>query len=347
MPGISIRSIAHRVPETVVTNDDVIAMLRERNAGRFEPAVLDSMEKHVRLGFAIAGTTTRHIAGEDETSFSMLLEAAREALQAAETDPAEVDLIIYAGVARGWLEPAMAAAVQDGLGAVNATCFDVLDACASWLRGVHVARSQILSGAYRNALVVNCESGMRDFVELEMPEPQALAHYFAALTLGEAATATFVSAADGDDFRFLFRTFAGGHRLCRTPLSNIAMFDRDDPIALGNPGKFFAHSTELVSATVRHFVETFKGSPEFSGATYDVAFSHAASMKAVEVLARRLGIPFDIYVPTHADYGNTSSASVPLAMSLALEDGRLARGKRVLIGVGSAGITVGLARFTY
>ena len=98
---------------------------------------------------------------------------------------------------------------------------------------------------------------------------------------------------------------------------------------------------------MRHFVETFSAAPDFSAATYDIAFSHAASMKAVEVLARRLGIPFDIYVPTHSRFGNTSAASVPLAMSLALQEGRLARGKRVLIGVGSAGITIGLARFTF
>lgn len=330
-----------------MTNDDVIALLRVRNRDRHGDAELDEIECRIRKGFELAGTRARHIASNGENSFDLVAHAARDAVAAAGLMPQDIDLVVYAGIARGWLEPTMAGAVQSAIGASNATCFDVLDACASWLRGVHVARSHILAGVCSNALVVNCESGMGDFVQLDLANLEALERHFASLTLGEAATATVIRGAEADDFYFVFRTFPEGRRLCRLPLSNVAMFDPDDPSPAEENGKFFARSAELLSRTVRHIVETFQAESALREADYDIYFAHAASEHATRAIARRVGLPYERCYPTHDAYGNTSAASVPLAMSLAHGEGRLRRGDRVLIGVGSAGITVGLASFTF
>ena len=74
-------------------------------------------------------------------------------------EPTEIDLLIYVGVGRGFIEPATANVFQDLIGLRSATCFDILDACASWLRAVHVARAFIASGAYRHIMILNAESG--------------------------------------------------------------------------------------------------------------------------------------------------------------------------------------------
>ena len=83
------------------------------------------------------------------------------------------------------------------------------------------------------------------------------------------------------------------------------------------------------------------------GGVYDVGFGHAASERSVEFIRRELGIDRNVYFATHARYGNTVSSSVPLGMSLALEQGRLERNHKVLVVVGASGISVGIATFTF
>lgn len=112
------------------------------------------------------------------------------------------------------------------------------------------------------------------------------------------------------------------------------------------PGRFTTFSEELLKITARKIVHTFEAEPRFRGRRFDIAFGHNASARVCDLVAHRLGLG-NIFFPTHREYGNTVSASIPLGMSLALEQGRLRRGDKVLIIVGSAGITVGLAAFTF
>lgn len=112
------------------------------------------MTEAVRSYLKAAGTETRYQLDTGEKAIDLVLQAGREALEDAQVAPEEVDLLIYTGIGRGWIEPAMANAVQAGLHLVNATSFDILDACASWLRALHVCQQHIRSGVYRSAMIV-------------------------------------------------------------------------------------------------------------------------------------------------------------------------------------------------
>jgi 3-oxoacyl-[acyl-carrier-protein] synthase-3 len=103
----------------------------------------------------------------------------------------------------------------------------------------------------------------------------------------------------------------------------------------------------LLAIAARKLIETFEGDANLAGPSYDLCVGHAATEKGSEVIRRRLGIPSEVYVPTHARFGNTVSASVPLGLSIALGEGRLRRGDRVLLIVAGAGISVGFASFTF
>jgi len=94
-------------------------------------------------------------------------------------------------------------------------------------------------------------------------------------------------------------------------------------------------------------VEVFESDPVLREGRYGIIFGHDASARVAKVLARKLGLPHESYFPTHAQYGNTVSATVPLGMSLAIKECKLQRGQRVLVIIGSSGITIGFASFTF
>ncbi len=345
---MNIAGVAHALPSKRITNEWILDRVRAENAGRLSRELLAQVEEHVRAFLAVAGTETRYQVAEGERAIDFALDAGRRALERAALSAADVDFLIYVGVGRGWIEPAMANIVQAELGLRNATCFDVLDACASWLRALQIAHSYLRSGAYRRGLIINCECGFKEYGEWTVSDLQELDHRFATCTIGEAATATVVTNdAPDDDFYFRFRNFGEHHALCMIPLPTAGDFATARLDARYAPLKFFSLSRELLATTTRKIVETFDADPRLRGQRYDICFSHAASEKAVEVVARRLGFPLAIHYATHPAYGNTVSASVPLGMSLAFEEGRLQRGDRVLVIVGASGITVGIATFTF
>jgi 3-oxoacyl-[acyl-carrier-protein] synthase III len=345
---VRVLSVEHSIPTTTITNETVIEAVRARNRDRLSPGDMDIVERRVTEQLAIAGTEVRYIIDGKETALDHVVAAGELALRAAGIGPRDVDFLIYAGVGRGWLEPAMANVVQHALGLEAATGFDVLDACASWLRSLQIAHSFLSGGNYRRGLIVNCECGLSEYADLEIEDLEALDQRVAAFTVGEAATATVVD--DGlpeDDFHFTFRNYGEHFGLCMIPLNNVQQFlpsNFDLPVT---PLKFHSFSRELIGTTIKKIVQVFESDRRLREATYDICFGHAASEKAVEIIGRRLGLAHELYFPTHPLFGNTVAASVPLAISLALREGRLQRGDRTLIMVGSAGISVGIASFTF
>ena len=344
-----IRTIQHAVPTKKVTNDDILETFRRESAGRLPTAEIDKLEKQVRETLFTAGTQVRYKLNDGEKAIDFVLAAGRQAIAQAGITPKDVDFLIYTGVGRGWLEPAMANVVQSELKMPNATCFDILDACASWLRAMQVARSLIQGGTYKCGMIVNCESSLvRSFWCSEIKDANDLKHRVAQFTIGEAATATIVTDENpDDDFYFNFKNFGEHYKLCMIPLENLADFLPSDPDPRYAATQFFSLSRELVVTTVKKIAEVYNADRHFRDRDYDIAFGHEASQKASEVLVKHLDIPKGVYYSVHPRYGNCVSASVPLGMSLAAQEGRLNRGDKTLIVVGSAGVSVGLATFTY
>ena len=168
------------------------------------------------------------------------------------------------------------------------------------------------------------------------------------MTIGEAATATIVTdERPDDDFYFTFKNFGEHFDLCMIPLNNVADFLPFPSERNLVPMKFFALSGKLIAITVDKIVQIFEADPKLRNERHVICFGHAASERAIKMIGERLGLPLDMYVQTHSRFGNTVSASVPLGISVALSGGRLRRGDKTLIIVGSAGIAVGIASFTY
>jgi len=343
---MQIRAVKHAVPGMAVTNKALVEDVLRRNA-HFLPDEREAVVQRLTDLLESSGARQRFHRADDERAIDFTIAAARSALDAAGIAPVEIDLLIFVGVGRGFVEPATASVLQSALGLTRATCFDVLDACASWLRALEISHLYIRAGRAQNVLVVNCEFNCREYVQYEMESPRALDLAWAGFTIGEAATATVVSASDDDSFVSRFASAGDFSDLCSIPLPHARQFITDAYQDGHPPLRFYADSRRLHYHGVQLLAEQFLADEHARHFDYDIIFGHSASVPASLAVADRLRLDIRRHYEIFPDYGNTVSASLPLAMSLAASEGRLNRGDRVLLLVASAGITTGYATLTF
>ena len=338
-------AVEHAVPSRTVGNEELIQRILEHHSAR--GAAQNGFEPAVRAFFKRTGARERRHRAPGERALDFGVAAARQALDAAGWTPTDVDLLIYVGVGRGCLEPATANVFHSVLGLTRATAFDILDACASWLRAVDVARHMLHAGTVRRVMILNCEFNFEEYIRWDFVDAEDLTRLGAGFTVGEAATATLLEGQDDDAFHLSFRTRGEFHDLCQIPLPHqrqyLPTFESPEEPALG----FFAHATRLNTSAIDMLERQYHEEPVFASPAADVVLGHSTSVPSRDSVARRLGIDVTRYVDTFERYGNTVSASLPLGLSLATHGGRLQRGGHVLMIMASAGITTGLCRFRY
>jgi 3-oxoacyl-[acyl-carrier-protein] synthase III len=343
-------AVEHQLPRRCVTNDEVIARVREASAKHLGPAVLDELEALIRACFRSTGTAVRYHREEREQAVELAASAGERALAAAGLSPLDIDLLIYVGIGRGMMEPASATIFQDVLGLRRATAFDVLDACASWVRALQIAHAFLASGAYANVMVMNAEFVGRDGYRYELRSLAEFAHWHPTVTIGEAATACVVSpSGEPDEFETDFRTWGEKRDLCFVPLPNVeGYFGKALPADLDlRPLEFVSYGLRLMDFGARKLIGHYRERPQYGEFDPDVVFGHAASDGMSVYVLDECGIDRRRFQFTHHRFANTVSASVPLAMSHALKAGELADGHRVLVLTASAGVTTALTKFVF
>jgi len=342
------RAIEHRLPSRKVTNEEVVAAVRQASEKHLSPDELAMLERLLDGCFAASGTQVRYHRAEGETAVDLAAAAGEQALAAAGLDPLEIDLLIYSGVARGVVEPATAAMHQHRLGLHRASAFDVMDACASWVRALYLAHTLIESGRHRNIMILNAECAGRESYRYELTSLDEFTHWHPTVTIGEAATATIVTASDEpDEFEADFRTYGGQWELCFVPLANLAGYAGPPPVPDVAPLQFVSFGLRLMEFGTRKLIEHYQENPRFAAFTPDRVFGHAASDGASRYVLDACGIDPDRYHFAHRTYGNTVSAAIPVAMSEALRSGELAAGDRVLLLMASSGVTTALVKFVF
>jgi 3-oxoacyl-[acyl-carrier-protein] synthase III len=345
---MKILHVAHALPSKRVTNQDLIGEMLLRNRARFSDNELEELQQRMQLSFRISGTEVRYHRAEGEKAFTVGMRAGRLALERSGVSPADVDLLIYAGVGRGWLEPAMANIFQAELGLSRATCFDVLDACASWIRSLQLANALIAAGTYRTVMILNCELNFREYANFDLERMEDLEHAFSAFTIGEAATATLlVAGSDGDDFVLSFRTSGDKWNLCHIPLPHADDFVSTSVTERRKPMSFYTSPRELLAVATSMLGTHFNETPALRDRAYDLFIGHEVSLPTTRMVTKLLNIEPGIVFSTHSRFGNTVSASLPLNISIAEEEGRLKRGMQVLLTMGSAGVTSAFGAFRY
>jgi 3-oxoacyl-[acyl-carrier-protein] synthase III len=221
---MKIAAISYRVPSRVMTNSDMIEMVDELNPNVSRPRkavyfrAVDTLYRRL-------GAKTRHVRDivRGEKASDMILGAMDDALARAGMAPEDIDLLIYCGVGRGFLEPANAYFYAKARGMRTTNCFDVTDACMSWVRAIQIAYQMLSVGAFRNVMVINGEFhlGIHDRWRIETLE--SLAYSFPMFTIGEAATATILLPGE-QDWRFDYASQTDHADLCTIPLPEYSQF---------------------------------------------------------------------------------------------------------------------------
>lgn len=343
-----IKGVAASLPERRVSNEEVVDLIRFHSKS-FD-GDLDRTLKVIHQLLGRTGLEERRWCGIHESPIDHVAMAARRALDSSYLDRKQIELLVYVGIGRGFLEPGNSHMIANALGFRHAQCFDVVDACMSWVRALNLVDSLFKTGAYRNALIINAEFNMIDGGPLypanyNLQSDKQLQYTFPSYTIGEGATATLLLPKSRDNFEFHFSTRPDLSDLCTIPLEGYTEFCHpDDHIGINNPLRFTSFGERLHKEARPEAVSVLKRLHAFKKSK--VVFVHASSKKEWHQFAVDAGVAekiFHVFPKT----GNLVSASVPTAMDWAVEAEVLSRSDKAVIWVGSAGMSFGATRFTY
>ena len=312
----------YHVPERIVTNHDL-------------EQIVDTQDAWIRTRTGIE--ERRVVATPQETTATLGTLAARKALDVADVHPAKVDLVICATSSPEHLFPSTASIIQDNLGLINAGAFDLSAACSGFVYALSVARGQILAGDAEYVLVVGSETLSRmvdwtDRTTCVLFGDGAGAVLLAASDVPGGVTAT-VLGSDGSGAELL--TIPAGGSAAPASLetvSNGSHYIRMDGRAV------FRFATRIMADATRRVLDR-AGIPI---SEVDLVVPHQANKRIIQhSVLRQLRIPEDkVYVNVHK-YGNTSTASIPIALCEAIDEGKVSPGDNlVFVGFG-AGLTWG------
>lgn len=347
---MKFEAIEAAVPQKQITNDDILQMLMCANQNSMSALELNILIRSVKRFFTIAGTSTRYVRDKNQNASGLILNAASSALTEAKLEPSEIDLLIYVGIGRGFLEPATANVFQDLLKLTNATSFDLLDACASWVRAIHIAKALLKVGFYKKIMIINGEFIYNDNIEnhLKFNSLRDLEHKFAIFTIGEAATASILSESDEEDEYYAsFKTYGELRNLCMIPFPNVAQYNATEGDDKLKAFQFYSYSNQLLAEGSERMIEHFLNDREINAYSFDISFAHSASDHASDFVNKKCTQNTKALYKIHYKFGNTISASVPLAMATAIKEKKLKHNDRVMIGMASAGLTTGWTRFRF
>ncbi len=319
MKYVKIIGTGSSVPDAILSNSDLEKMV-------------ETSDEWIT---SRTGIRERRIADENTASSDIAYEAAEKALKAAGVSPQQIDVIIVGTITPDFLFPSTGCVVQGLLGARNAYAFDLMAGCSGFLYTLHVAQGIIKSGGAEKILAIGVDtlSKVTDFEDRST-----------CILFGDGAGAAVLSASeepgilssilssDGRDWDLLYVP-AGGSR---TPINEQTLKTRDQYIKMKGNDVFKVAVKSMESATINAIKEAGL-EPE----DIDLFVPHQANQRILEAVRKRLNFPEEKVFVNLDKYGNTSGASVPLALDEAIRQERVKEGDLVLFAAFGAGFTWG------
>ncbi len=297
-----VEGVGHYLPERVVPNT------------HFE-SFLDTSDEWIR---SRSGIERRHFAAEGQLTSDLALKAAQHALENAGCGPDDIDGILVATSTPDLTFPSVATMVQNDLGMTRGFGFDVQAVCAGFIYALANANALIVSGQAKRLLVIGAETFSRimDWTDRST-----------CVLFGDGAGAIVLAAHDADgtaDDRGILSTDLNSDGRYREML-----FVDGGVSSTGTSGKLRMQGNPLFRQAVEKLTSTAEAALEKAGlqdADVDWIVPHQANIRIIQGTARKMGIPMDRVIVTVQDHGNTSAASIPLALSVGVAEGKIKRG---------------------
>ena len=292
------------LPENVMTNADISAFV-------------ETSDDWI---FARTGIKERRIANEGESTATLAYRAAQRALEVADILPLDLDLIVVATSTPENIFPSTASLVQDWLNAHNAGAFDLSAACSGFVYAMNMAADSIRAGSIKTALVIGAETMSRI---LDWQDRST------CILFGDGAGAVVLSASQlrGGVISSVLRSDGAGGDLLAIP--SVGSIDADESRAGSNGYKLFKMymaGGEVFKFATRVVNESIEQASKMAGITVDdldLVIPHQANFRILQAAARKLGIDIDKFMSNVEHYGNTSAASIPIALCEAIEQKRI------------------------
>jgi 3-oxoacyl-[acyl-carrier-protein] synthase III len=337
-------------PERRITNEDVLALLRSSSQGYLSEEELETLIEKARLQLEKSGNLLRRWCNENQYCTDIARIASKRALEDAGVGAEDIDLIIYTGMSKAFVEPATAHVLRHEIGATKANVIDTQDACTSFMKSIEIADSLIRNGNYRTVLIAAGERTY-DWADFTCKTLGELNWKFASLTIGDAAGAIVLTGTDDPTYtknprhmRFFYRIVDGTYATCHIGLN----------YRFGERYRLFSHSPRLIRTGLQAVTDVIMSmikEDEWKDLTYDNLFLHDIG-KIIDELAlpffreANLCVP-ETYQSFFPEYGNVACASLPLSLWLARQEGRLKRGNLAVFICPSAGVQAGVMVFVY
>ncbi|MCB1554293.1 MAG: ketoacyl-ACP synthase III [Xanthomonadales bacterium] len=322
MPYARIIGTGSYLPERVLTNEELAKKV-------------DTSDEWIR---SRTGIGQRHVAAEGQTTGDLAFEAAKRALAEASVQASEIDLLVVGTTTPDIIFPSTACLLQHQLGANGCAAFDVNAACSGFIYALGTANSFIRSGAAKTALVVGAETLTR---MLDWNDRAT------CVLFGDGAGAVVLRADSEPGILSTHLHADGGHKeLLYNPVG-VSVGFKDEP----NHGvRVMMTGNEVFKVAVKTLDAVVEETLEANGldkSELDWLIPHQANLRIISATAKRLDMPMDRVIVTVDRHGNTSSASVPLALDEGIRTGRVKRGELLLLEAFGGGFTWGSALLRY
>ena len=304
------------VPERVLSNEDLAA-------------IVETTDEWIR---ARTGISERRIAGERDTTATLGLKAAQQALEVADILPTDIDMIIVATSTAEHIFPSTASLIQSWLGATKAGAFDLSAACSGFVYGVDMAAQSIRSGRSQTAVIIGAETMSR---VLDWQDRGT------CILFGDGAGAVVLTASnvEGGVLSAVLRSDGSGSDLLGIP--SVGSIDIGDIPVLSNShkyGKMHMNGGEVYKFATRVIGESITQALDLAGLTIKdlkLIVPHQANARILQAAARSLKVDESMFVSNIERYGNTSAASIPIALTETVAQGRIQPGDYIaFVGFG-------------
>jgi len=306
------------LPEKTITNQDLEKMV-------------DTTDEWIRTR---TGIERRHVAAEGETTVDLAEHAARRAIEAAGIAPAEVDFIAFGTTTPDLIFPNCGTLLQQRLGCRGVPAFSLETACAGFMYALSIADKYVRCGEARRALVIGAETLSRITDWSDRATAVLFADGAGAVVLEAAASPGVLSTQLHSDGEYKDLLYCG---------SGISKGLEAKPAIRMTGSEVFRIAVNKLGQVVD---ETL-GANGLDRSALDWLVPHQANIRIIQATARKLELPMERVIVTVQDHGNTSAASVPLALDVAVRDGRIRRGQLLLLEAFGGGFTWGAALVRY
>jgi 3-oxoacyl-[acyl-carrier-protein] synthase-3 len=312
--GVKIVAVGHYVPPGILTNEDL-------------EKVLDTSDEWIT---SRTGMKRRHVALPEQATSDLAIIAARRALEKSGLTSADIDCYVVATVTPDYIFPATACIVAAKLGASDKAAFDIEIACSGFIYGLTVASSLVRAGVYRRIMLIGAETLSKIVNRSDRST---------AILFGDGAGAVILEASQADSFLSselgsdgsrpeVLRVAAGGSRQALTPAAWEA---GEQYIRMEGREVFKFAVTKMIDATDKALLKA-----NLQKRDLDWLIPHQANKRIIDAAAKYLDMPDEKVIVNIQEYGNTSAASVPIALSEAVQAGKIKDGD-VIVFVGFGG----------